>query len=76
MIQYIKIIKLYALYQTNSTMKTVDYVNAKDVSTKECLASCCDPHSVLTTSIWGRLKPLMLLLVLLWLLVANFLGWL
>lgn len=60
----------------NSTMKTNHLADVADLSTKECLASCCDPHSVLTTSLWGRLKPLVLLLVLLWLFVANFLGWL
>ncbi|NOL49330.1 hypothetical protein [Pelistega europaea] len=57
-------------------MKTNHYANTADFATKECLAPCCDPHTVLTTSLWGRLKPLFLLLVLLWLFVANFLGWL
>lgn len=58
----------------NSTMKTTAYTDSFDVVTLKDIRSEHE-QSVLMDSAWVRLSPVALLLIFMWLFVANFLGW-
>ncbi|MDY3331501.1 MAG: hypothetical protein SOX43_06030 [Pelistega sp.] len=55
-------------------MKTTAYADSFEVAEVKTIAAEHE-QSVLTDSAWVRLSPVALLLIFMWLFVANFLGW-